>query len=199
MLPTVLPMLATPARPFDAPEYSFEVKWDGVRMLAAVETAGCRLWGRDAADYTARYPELAVLRRLPPGTLVDGECVARNAKGVPDLALLLKRHGLTKPWKIGQAWRWCAVRYLLFDLLYYRGRCVMREPLSVRRAALAEACAGLEAPDVAFSAGVVGAGKAFFASAVAQGHEGVVAKHLASAYRPGFRSAVWRKIKPHAP
>ena len=72
MLPTLLPMLATPALPFDGPQYSFEVKWNGVRMLAAVETVGCRLWGRDAADYTARYPELAVLRRLPPGTLVDG-------------------------------------------------------------------------------------------------------------------------------
>jgi hypothetical protein len=30
-------MLATPARPFDSPAYSFEVKWDGVRALAAVE------------------------------------------------------------------------------------------------------------------------------------------------------------------
>lgn len=50
-----------------------------------------------------------------------------------------------------------------------------------------------------FSAGIVGAGKAFFAAAVAQGHEGVVAKQLASPYRPGFRSAAWRKIKPHAP
>jgi bifunctional non-homologous end joining protein LigD len=197
MLPTVLPML-TPARPFDAPEYSFEVKWDGVRALAAVETASFRLWGRGPADYTTRYPELAVLRRLPPGTLVDGECVALNTHGVPDLALLLKRHGLTNPWKIGQAWRWCAVRYVLFDLLFYRGQCLIREALSVRRAALAEACASLDAPEVGFSAGVVGAGKAFFAAAVAQGHEGVVAKHLGSAYRPGQRSATWRKIKPHA-
>jgi len=46
-----------------------------VPWLAAVETASCRLWGRDAADYTARYPELAVLRRWPAGTLVDGELV----------------------------------------------------------------------------------------------------------------------------
>jgi bifunctional non-homologous end joining protein LigD len=198
MLPTVLPMLATPARPFDAPEYSFEVKWDGVRALAAVETTSFRLWGRGAADYTARYPELAVLRRWPPGTLVDGECVAFDATGVPDLALLLRRHGLTNPGKIGQAWRWCALRYVLFDLLYYGGCCLMREPLSVRRAALAEACATLDAPDVLFSSAVVGAGKAFFAAAVAQGHEGVLAKHLASAYRPGQRSATWRKIKPHA-
>jgi hypothetical protein len=27
-LPRLLPMLAVPATPFDAPDYSFEVKWD---------------------------------------------------------------------------------------------------------------------------------------------------------------------------
>jgi hypothetical protein len=45
-----LPMLAVPAAPFDSSEYSFEVKWDGVRALAAVETAGWRLWGRERAS-----------------------------------------------------------------------------------------------------------------------------------------------------
>src|SRR5258708_29905776 len=84
-------------------------------------------------NYTARYPELAVLGRLPSGTLVDGECVAIGAAGVPDLAMLLRRHGLADPWRIGQAWRWCPVRYVLFDLLYHRGRCLQREPLAVRR------------------------------------------------------------------
>ena len=76
-LPTLLPMLATPSDPFDSPDYRFETKWDGVRALAAVDATGWRLWGRDAADYTSRYPDLAVLRRLPPGTLVDGELVAK--------------------------------------------------------------------------------------------------------------------------
>jgi hypothetical protein len=33
-------------------------------------------------------------------------------------------------------------------------------------------------------------------AALAQGHEGVMAKHLASSYRPGKRAAAWRKIKP---
>jgi hypothetical protein len=36
-------MLAVPAAPFDAPEYSFEVKWNGIRTLAAMEAAGWRL------------------------------------------------------------------------------------------------------------------------------------------------------------
>jgi len=36
----VLPMLAVPREPFDSPEYLFELKWDGVRTLAAVEPGG---------------------------------------------------------------------------------------------------------------------------------------------------------------
>ena len=67
MLPRLLPMLAVPAQPFDSAECSFELKWDGIRALAAVDKGGWRLWGRERADYTARYPELDVLRRLPPG------------------------------------------------------------------------------------------------------------------------------------
>jgi ATP-dependent DNA ligase len=196
MLPTLLPMLATPSRPFDSPEYCFEVKWDGVRALAAVEAGGWRLWGRGATDYTARYPELAVLRRWPAGTLVDGELVTLAPDGRCDLALLLRRHGLTDPWRIGHARRWCPLRYVLFDLLYHRGRCLLHEPLARRRQALAEACADLQVPDVLFSAGVVGQGKAFYAAAVARGQEGVMAKHLAAPYRPGRRSPAWRKIKP---
>ena len=66
----LLPMLATRASPFDDEEYEFEVKWDGVRALAAVEAAGWRLWGRSGTDYTPRYPELAerlvTLVQLPP-------------------------------------------------------------------------------------------------------------------------------------
>ena len=143
MLARLLPMLAVPAAPFDSPEYSFEVKWNGVRALAAVEKSDWRLWGRERADYTGRYPELDVLRGLPVGTLVDGELVAFGAHGRPDLPRLLRRHGLTDPWRIRQARHWCSVCYVVFDLLYHTGRCLMREPLTRRREALTEVCAKL--------------------------------------------------------
>jgi ATP-dependent DNA ligase len=196
MLPRLLPMLAMPATPFDSPEYSFELKWDGIRALAAVETSGWRLWGRQHADYTERYPELEVLRRLPAGTLVDGELVAFDKDGRPDLPRLLRRHGLTIAWKIGLARRSCPVHYVLFDLLYHRGRCLLKEPLARRREVLAELCRLLDVAEALFAEAVVGQGKALYAAALARGHEGVVAKHLASTYRPGRRSVAWRKIKP---
>ena len=89
-----------------------------------------------------------------------------------------------------------ALRPTLFDLLYHAGRCLLKEPLMRRRKLLAEACQRLDAVDVRFSEGVVGQGRALCAAALAQRHEGVIAKHLASTYRLGRRSSVRRKIKP---
>ena len=198
MLPQVMPMLAVAAEPFDSPEYCFEIKYDGVRALAAVDETGWRLWGRERADYTARYPELDVLRRLPAGTLVDGELVMFDADGRPDLRRLLRRHGLADPWRIRQARQWCPVRYLVFDLLYHRGRCLMQEQLVRRREMLADVCEKLDVPEVEFSHAVMGAGTTLYQQILAAGYEGVMAKHLRSAYRPGKRSATWKKIKPRS-
>jgi bifunctional non-homologous end joining protein LigD len=71
------------------------------------------------------------------------------------------------------------------------------QPLRTRRAVLQELLQRLPLPGVIFSEGVVGPGLAFFAALVAQGQEGMMAKHVASCYRPGRRSAAWRKIKPN--
>jgi ATP-dependent DNA ligase len=188
-------MLAVKAAPFDDPEYLFELKWDGVRALAAVEANGWRLWDRGGSDYTARYPELAVLRQWPAGTLVDGELVVLRA-GRPDLVRLLQRHHLVDPRTRQEAWRWYPVHYVVFDLLYHVGRCLQREPLRRRRAVLSEVGTARPVPGVLCSTGVVGHGQALFEAVTAQGHEGVMAKALASAYRPGRRSTAWRKIKP---
>ena len=192
----LLPMLAVASAPFDSAEYLFEVKWDGVRALAAVEPGGWAVWGRDGADYSARYPELAVLGRLPAGTVLDGELVRWGPEGLSNLGAILKRHHLTHPARIAQASQSQPVCYVVFDLLYLRGRSLLGEPLQRRREALQELLQDLQERYVVFSEGVVGAGQAFFAAVVAQGQEGMMAKHLASGYRPGRRSASWRKVKP---
>jgi bifunctional non-homologous end joining protein LigD len=192
----LLPMLAVPGEPFDSAEHLFEVKWDGVRALAQNGPGGWALWGREGADYRARYPELAALGRLPAGTVLDGELVRAGPAGLSDLAATLSRHRLTHPARIDQASRRQPVGYVVFDLLYLRGRSLLGQPLRARRAALQDLLQRVAAPCLVFSAGVAGAGQAFFHAAVAQGQEGVMAKHLASRYRPGRRTAAWRKTKP---
>src|ERR1022692_3415261 len=189
------PMLAVRGEPFDSAEYLFEVKWKGVRALAARHTDGWDLWGRELADYRLRYPELQVLAALPPGTILDGELVLLS-QGLPDLEAILARHQLSYPAKIQQARQQQPVTYVVFDLFASQGRSLLGQPLQARRAVLQDLLARCQQPRLQFSEGIVGPGKVFFEQAVRQGQEGIMAKHLASRYLPGKRSSCWLKIKP---
>ena len=86
----IKPMLASLGTAFDDDTYLFEVKWNGIRMLAFVDTPGSRLMNRHAVDTTSRYPECAFLAGLPTGIVLDGEMVVLR-DGQPDLALLQGR------------------------------------------------------------------------------------------------------------
>jgi ATP-dependent DNA ligase len=164
--------------------------------LAAIERAGWRLWGRGEDDYTARYPELEILRQLPWGTVLDGEVVRLAQDGRADFSGVQRRHQLASRRKI----RWASARepvtYVVFDLLQLHGRCLMRQPLTRRRDLLEELLSQIPCEPLRLSGAVTGAGTSFFQQAAAQGHEGVMAKRLDSHYHPGKRSSAWRKIKP---
>lgn len=188
--PKLLPMLAATSDPFDDASFLFDVKWDGVRALTAIAKGAWRVTGRQGADYTERYPELReALRRLPSGTMLDGELVAIR-DGRPDFRALMQRHSrrprpgpfLPEP-----------VQYVVFDVLYFRGQSLLDRPLQERRILLQEHLPSV--PCVTLCQSVVGNGTAFFQSALAVGHEGIVAKKLHSSYLPNQRGPSWRKIK----
>jgi bifunctional non-homologous end joining protein LigD len=189
----VPPMLAKPGVPFDSSEHLFEIKWDGTRVLAFVDSRGYRMANRHRADVTERYPELGFLNDLPAGTLLDGEVVVLR-QGKPDFGMLLSRNQARSPLKIQSLARTLPATYVVFDLLYDRFDSLMALPLWARRQrleAVVRACANGR---LVFSEGIVGPGRAFFEVVCAEGLEGVVAKRLDGRYRPGRRA--WTKIKP---
>src|SRR5438132_7761712 len=158
----LLPMLAVPAAPFDAEDYEFELKWDGVRALAAIEQSHWQLWGRTGSDYTLRYPELAVLRHLPAGTVVDGELVVLH-QGRANFSALLHRHQRQHSCPAGAAGS--PVCYMLFDLLFLEGNALLREALVERRRRLRDLLERVREPLLVYSPGVVGSGREFFRQA----------------------------------
>ncbi len=183
-------MLATTwPRPFSDPEWSFEVKWDGVRVLLYWDGEKVELRSRRGRDVTAIYPELARFT-APRSCVLDGEVVAFDEGGRPSFQALQSRMNLTGPLRISTQARAVPISYLVFDLLY-DGEEVAALPLELRRERLDEL--PLELPCVR-SVAVPGDGEAFFHAATARGLEGVVAKRLASPYRSGVRSSEWRKL-----
>ena len=191
----VPPMLAKPGAPFDSPEHLFEIKWDGTRVLAFVDSHGYRLVNRHRVDVTDRYPELGFLNDLPAGTVLDGEIVVLH-QGKPDFGLLLSRNQTRASFRIQFLARILPVTYVVFDLIYEQYEPLLARPLGTRRKRLEKLIQGCAHPRLVFSQGVVGSGKAFFTEICRQGLEGVMAKHLAGRYRPGRRSDAWIKIKP---
>ena len=96
-------MLATLAeRPFSDPAWLFEIKYDGVRVLASRRGDRVELYGRSGQDTTSRYPEVVrALRALPMDSFViDGEIVALDDAGRPSFQRLQPRMALTDPREI---------------------------------------------------------------------------------------------------
>ena len=187
-------MLLKKASPFDSDDYLFEVKWDGARALALVGVGSYRLFSRRQVDITECFPELEFFRRLPPGTVLDGEVVVLQ-DGKPDFSLLLSRLGTRGELKRRVLARTGAATYVAFDQLYQGYEPLLRRPLWGRREELARTVRGAAERGLVFSDGVRASGKAFFDEVAERGLEGVVAKRLESRYVPGSRSDAWLKIK----
>jgi len=191
----VAPMLATLVdEPFDSDEHLFEVKWDGIRALSAVEGGDYRVATRNRQDLKARYPELAFLARLPSGTVLDGELVVLEG-GRPSFSRSLERVQAKKDLRIAALARSWPATYVVFDVLYARGKSVMPRPLCDRRELLREIVEGAHETRLVFSDGITGQGRAFFEQVRAQALEGLVAKELDGAYLPGKRTRSWLKVK----
>jgi tetratricopeptide (TPR) repeat protein len=167
------PMLAKPADPFDSDEHLFEVKWDGTRAMCFVGAGGVRLMNRRRRDITFRYPDLACLKNLPKGTILDGEIVVLRRDGSPDFAALQIRDQCEAARKIKAVARSHPAAYIVFDQLYERYRNVMDRPLVDRRERARATVARCGDDRIVMSEGVTGEGIAYFNAAVERGLESV--------------------------
>jgi bifunctional non-homologous end joining protein LigD len=188
------PMLPMPAAaPFDSPAYAFEVAWEGIRALAAVSQGQVNLWGRGLRDLTSRYPEVQVIAaQAPPDTIFDGELIITDLDGRPDRPALEVREQAASDEVVARAAAAHPVTYVIYDILYMRGRSLMKEPLQRRQGRLRESVGSSGRVYVADP--VIGEGLAFFDAARDKGLEGVVAKRLDSPYRAGQRHPDWLAI-----
>ncbi len=189
MLPTLVD------EPFDSPDHLFEIKWDGVRVLAFCDEAGTRLYSRSGRDVSRQYPEFCdVHRRLRvTNAVLDGEIVALDTEARPSFELLQQRINLSRDSDIARGVGKIPLDLVLFDLPFVRGSWLGGARLEDRIEQLA---ASIEFGErVLRSEPVAGVGVALYDAAVARGLEGVVGKRIGSPYIPGKRTRDWLKVK----
>jgi bifunctional non-homologous end joining protein LigD len=193
----IVPMLAGSSSEIPRPEknWSFEVKWDGIRAVAYVKPGRLRLESRNLREITDGYPEVrGLLRDLGMREAVfDGEIVAFSEGGRPSFERLQRRMNVTGASAVRRLSASTPVVYAIFDLLYLDGHSLMGQPYRERRSRLEGL--GLGGPAWRVPGAHPGHGSRLLEATEAQGLEGVVAKRLDSRYEPGRRTGAWLKIK----
>lgn len=193
-MPTRLgPMLATPSdHPFSGANWLFEIKWDGVRALAWIETGKLTLRARSGSDITAQYPELHELPAAFSGQqgILDGEIAVLDSRGRSDFEKLQERMHVRNPSQklIAQY----PVVYFAFDLLYCDGYDLRLVPLLQRKQLLQRLLHNSD--QIRYSDHQLEKGKELFELAKQNELEGIIAKRIDSRY-VSERSANWLKLK----
>jgi bifunctional non-homologous end joining protein LigD len=195
-MPTAIqPMLASIAEdPFDDPNWLFEIKWDGYRVVSFIGNGKVRMVSRNQNDLGPRYPELRELPNLVNAktAILDGEVVVLDEQGRPSFSLMQQRTGIRAHGRQGAARPDLPIIYYLFDLIYLDGYDLRRVGLDDRKRALRQILPPGEL--VRFSDHHAGQGRALFQVAKQKGLEGIVAKRCNSCYEER-RTREWLKIK----
>lgn len=187
-------MLATSVeKPFDDPDWLFEIKWDGYRAIAFIVKGKARLVSRNQNDLTAQFPELHALPdSIKADTaILDGEIAVLDEHGRSSFSLMQQRTGIREGGRRTGSRRDIPVLYYVFDLLYLDGYDLHRVPLERRKEALAKITG--ESSHLRYSDHFP-QGKALFEVARQKGLEGILAKRRDSYYEER-RSQAWLKIK----
>ena len=196
----VQPMLATPADDIASAMASLgtaalEWKVDGARVQVHKAGGTVKVYTRALKDVTASVPEIveAMLAAPEPELILDGEAVALAADGSPlPFQVTMRRFG--RKLDVAAVRAELPLAMVFFDCLYSGGGPLLDAPAQQRFEALAKALpAGLVVPRIVTAD--VATAEAFYADALARGHEGVMVKALAAPYEAGRRGASWLKVK----
>jgi len=197
----ITPMLATIGTTIPTGAgWTFEPKYDGVRVLAFAAGASVRLITRNGKDKSHQFPEVTAgvralaLRRKRPFVL-DGEIVAFSGDAPARFQALQSRMHLQGERDIAGQVKSTPSALIAFDLLVDGDSVLLDQPWNVRRKRL-ERFIGARAPKgLRLGDSAPGDGEKLLARARRDDWEGIIAKRVDSTYQPGARSRDWLKLK----
>jgi bifunctional non-homologous end joining protein LigD len=174
--------------------WSYEVKWDGMRVVTCTDGDRVQMWSGNHIDVTVRFPELHAIGNSLAGrsAVLDGEVVAFDAGGRPDFSTMQTRMHVAEAREAQRRAATTPVLYVVFDVMHFDGHDLTALPWHQRVSVL----------DTVFEAGTAWQpsarhddGGALLEAVTTAQLEGIMAKRRDAPYTPGRRSPSWRKIK----
>jgi DNA ligase-1 len=175
---------------------ALEYKYDGARIQLHHDGEDIKIWTRGLSEVTASLPDVVETARrelAAPPFILDGEVLALDPTGRPlPFQELMRR--FRRVHDVDRLRREMPLSLHFFDCLMAGGRSLIDAPYRERWDALAAVTGGRHLAERAIVSSAAAADQ-FLQRALAAGHEGVMAKDLASTYEPGGRGKRWFKIK----
>lgn len=199
LMQPVLPMLAqssddVAAALKDLGSALLEWKLDGARIQVHKSGSEVRVFTRNLNDVTTRVPEVVTaLKDVPAALILDGEAIALRPDGRPHpFQVTMRRFGRKLDDEALR--RELPLSVFFFDCLLRDGEPLVDLGAGERRKALEAALPAILLTPSLVTAEIEKA-EAFYADALAHGHEGLMAKALDARYEAGRRGAGWLKVK----
>ena len=189
------PMLASAATKVpSAGDFAFEIKWDGIRVVAVKDQDHVSLWSRNGNELTDKFPRIveALAKLAVQSMIADGEVVALDSAGRPHFGKTVGRMHKSGERAIAAAAATTKTVLYLFDCMYVEGADVRGQPLEARRARLA---ANIAVTDHLRYSESFEDGLQLLAAVKAQSMEGIMCKRKGSLYLSDSRSKDWLKVK----
>lgn len=167
-------------------DWLHEVKYDGYRIHARIESGRVKLLTRTGLDWSHQYrTTVGVLATLPvKSAYIDGELCALDSQGASSFSRLQAAIDQEQTHELV---------FVAFDLLYLDGTSTVNLLLLERKKRL-RALFTKQRPGLLFSDHVVGDGPRFRKQVCKMALEGVISKRMDRPYAPGDRG-LWVKSK----
>ena len=178
----------------EGPGWQYEPKWDGFRCIAVRSGRAVDLWSKSGKPLGRYFPEIAAMfERLEATSFsIDGELLIERGGELSFDALQMRLHPAES--RVRKLSAETPAMFMAFDLLALGRAKLSGKPLAERRDRLEEMLAIEEEPALLLSPATVDRGKALdWLKRTGGALDGVIAKRLDEAYRPGERAMV--KVK----
>ncbi|HUF64368.1 MAG TPA: non-homologous end-joining DNA ligase [Gemmatimonadaceae bacterium] len=198
--PPLQPMLASTGSSVPEGDWTFEPKYDGIRVLAYCTKDEVLLITRNNLDKSRQFPEITeALRKVASSArrslVLDGEIVALDGDEPGRFQGLQGRMHVTSDIAIAQHRKSSPAAIFIFDILMDGDDPLVHEPWEERRKRLEKRLAKRVSPVVRLVESQRGDGEKLLAQARKKGWEGIIAKRTDARYEPGTRSRSWLKLK----
>lgn len=187
-------LLESEKLPFNDKDYIYELKLDGIRCVAYLDSDKTILRNKRNKDITSVYPELNnIHKQAKEKCIIDGELVVISKNGTPDFFALQKRSLLTDKFRIEIESEKTKVHFVAYDILFLKDKELINKPLLERKELLKKTIK--ENEFLSISRYIEEKGIELFNQTKKLNLEGIVAKKKDSVYELGKRSKNWIKIK----